>query len=241
MNCLQAQKAEAAVATATSDTPTEQLSASDAQSDFLSGQPGSKADASKRQARLAMPVAVSVAASATAAALHSAGSSPLGIVPILPRVRCSTDDVVGRSPPGTAAPVVDAQHSPVPEQHISPAGSEDGSPSDRASTSPQQHATDPAASAPGSAASPRSRHAHFASTLPAKFGKVAHESGAHGVAAPASAASTRPAAAGSRKRRSSPGHLEARPQSAPLGPATAAVAVSRAPPLAVATMPLPQR
>ena len=218
-----------------------QLSASDAQSDLLSGQPGSKAEASKQQAKLALPVAVSVAASATAAALQITGSSPVSIVPILPRVCCSTD-VVRQSVPGTAVPVVDAKHSPDSQQHISPAGCDDGSPSNRVPTSPQQHAISPTPSAPSSAASPRSRHAHFASTLPARFGKVAHTSGAHGVVTPASAAaSTRHAAAGSRKRRSSPGHLEACPQSAPLGPAMAAGAVSRAPPLAAATMPLPQR
>ena len=220
--------------------PLEQLSASDAPSGPLSGQPDSKEQASKQQADTVLPPEFSIVSTATAAVPNSTSHSPVTVIPILPRVRCSTD-VAEQPLPGTAGPVVNAQHGPVPQQHISPAGSEDGSPSNRVPTSPQQHAIGPAPSAPSSAASPRSRHAHFASTLPARFGRVAHGGGAHGVVTPASAASTRPAAAGSRKRRSSPGHLEARPQSAPLGPAMAAVAVSRAPPLAAATMPLPQR
>jgi hypothetical protein len=218
----------------------EQLPASNALSEPLPGQPGSKAQAGKQQAGSALPAGFSIVATATAAT-DNTGNSPASILPILPRVRCGTD-MAGQPWPGAAGPAMNAQHSLVPQQHSSTAGSGNGSPRSVSPVSPRPQAPGTAPGGPRSAASPRTRHAHFASTLPARLGSsVAHGGGAHGVVTPRPAASTRPAAAGSRKRRSSPGHLEARPQSAPLGPAMAAVAVSRTPPQPAATMPLPHR
>lgn len=243
---IQASRADAAVEAALAD----QAQALERAGQLVPGLPGGNSNriggpvntANQPQAAAAagkVPSSINVTASSAQAAA-SAAASPVPPQPcIMPAAR-------GRNPvpasPPSPGPIAASAHRFLPRRRSSASilvsgGSASSSMNASRDASPLLPQLNVFAQHSGVAA--RKRHAHFAATVPARFAGFAH--GQHQGGRPLSAGQPWSATGSySRQRRSSPGHLEDRPQSAPVDPAASPNAGGGGA-LHAATAPLPRR